>query len=256
MKTTKFETRKWRAEKSNLVLGEACPSVLHPVEAYKCESFSAGRKVVLSGRDVGFQTDIDISWLPLAADTYDISPDIRDYIIVPVPLVTSDIPNRNLQAFTFDELTYFDPMMGMSGYRTFVGKPTFVDHNNSDPLQAKGINLDASITAIPKYNVWKVNVLSAFDRTKDSTLCRDIVNGERRAYSMGCLVSFFECSICGHRSKKQNASECEHMALGKGSIIDGKLVYEICRGINFIENSSLTGNDPADVTAFSSGPIL
>jgi hypothetical protein len=235
---------------STLIVGGTCLAI-NAVEACKVKPELRHSRMVLSRRDTGFYADVDVSWLQAAAESYHVSPDIRDYIIVPSPVVTSDIPNRNLQTFTMEELAYFDPLMGMMGYRTFVGKPTFVDHNNSDPTKAKGVNLDASMIHIPKYDVWKISVLSAFDRTKDADLCKGILKGERQAYSMGCLVAEFECSVCHHRAKKQNAADCEHMSLGKGNIVNGKLIYEVCRGINFVENSNLSGNDPADITAFA-----
>jgi hypothetical protein len=37
------------------------------------------------------------------------------------------------------------------------------------------------------------------------------------------------------------------MRKGKGAVIDGKLVYQLCVGANFIECSSV--DDPADITA-------
>jgi len=243
-------------EPQTLILGEACLSGI-AFEANKCEKVIRNNKsIIAASKNVGFGKDIDISWLPAASDTYHISSDIRDFILVPVPLVTSDVPNRNLQAFSLDELSYFDPFLGTLTFKSFIGKPTFVDHINSNPVEAKGVNLDVSMVYIKKYDIWKVNVLGAFDRTKDRDLCLSILNRDRRGYSMGSMVSEFECSICSNRSKKQNSTDCEHMALGKGTVIDGKLVYELCRGVNFIENSNLSGNDPADVTAWGDDAML
>ena len=38
------------------------------------------------------------------------------------------------------------------------------------------------------------------------------------------------------------------MRKGKGTVTaDGKLVYQVCVGVNYIENSSV--EDPADITA-------
>lgn len=60
-----------------------------------------------------------------------------------------------------------------------------------------------------------------------------------------CNVSSTECSICGNVA--ENASEfCGHV-LSKGNSFDGKRAYEICHGIEFVEESWVY--DPADPTA-------
>ncbi|MCH7990307.1 MAG: hypothetical protein IID46_14290 [Planctomycetes bacterium] len=46
-----------------------------------------------------YKRDIDVSWLAAAAETYQISPDIRDYIIVDIPSVTVDIPFSVVEIF-------------------------------------------------------------------------------------------------------------------------------------------------------------
>ena len=71
---------------------------------------------------------LDYSWLKGASETYQISADIKDYILTEVPIVTVDFPNRNLHAFPFDEVSYFDPRFGQFVYKTFTGKPTYADH--------------------------------------------------------------------------------------------------------------------------------
>jgi len=88
-----------------------------------------------------------------------------------------------------------------------------------------------------------VILLCGYDRTKDPDLVKDILNKKRIGYSMGALVNLFKCSICG---KDQ---ECKCL---KGNIVKGKLVYQQCCDVNFIECSSV--EDPADVTA--EGTIL
>jgi len=186
---------------------------------------------------------VDVSWLKAAAPVYKISDDIRDYIVPIVPIVTSDIPNRNLQAFNFTELSKFDWLKGQMVYQSFIGKMTSADHINNNPVYAKGVIFDASLHYIPKYNIWKVILLCGYDRTKDSDLVKDILNKKRIGYSMGALVNLFKCSICG---KDQ---ECKCL---KGNIVKGKLVYQQCCDVNFIECSSV--EDPADVTA--EGTIL
>jgi hypothetical protein len=213
----------------------------------RAHTYSTGGRTIVAAKNMNFVKDIDISWLKAAAASYDISPNINDYIFVDVPIVTSDFPNRNLQAFPYTELSYFDPHYGQMIYQTFKGKPCHIDHVNEDPLKAKGIILDASLQFIPKYNVWKVRIFKAFDRTKDPQLTSDIMSRKRRGYSMGALVSAFVCSYCGKIESKINPCRC--MKAGKGSIFDGHLIYSMCADVMYIESSSV--GDPADATAWA-----
>lgn len=68
------------------------------------------------------------SWLPFAAERYNISPDIRDYVIMTVPIMPSDLPNRNNVAFPYSQLTAFNTDSGMIAYKTWKGKPMHVEH--------------------------------------------------------------------------------------------------------------------------------
>jgi hypothetical protein len=204
---------------------------------------------ILSGTQLSanFKRDIDVSWLGAAADTYHISGDINDYVIIDIPSVTVDIPNRNLQAFPYEEVSYFDNMQGSLVYQTFVGRPCHVDHQNSNPIEAKGVHFDSALQFVPAYNVWKIRTLAGFDRTKDAKLTGDILSGRRNGYSMGALVQNFVCSNCGQVEVIKKPCRC--MAMGKGSIVDGRLVYQLCAGVQFFEQSSV--EDPADPTALS-----
>jgi hypothetical protein len=198
-------------------------------------------------------SQLDTSWLPFAAQTYNISPDIRDYIVSGVPVVTSDVPNRNLQGMPSEEILGYRPDLGRVTYRTFVGKPTYQDHNNQDYQQAKGINLDAIIVGVPGYDLLKIVVLSAFDRTKDKDLTRSILKKDRKFYSMGAWVHEFRCSVCGENVSRRSCY-CFGQ-YGKGGVTpDGRLVYQVCHGIDYFENSSVA--DPADVTAVSDNVMV
>jgi hypothetical protein len=217
-------------------------------EAHKRGStYTTCGRTVIAAKNMNFVRDIDISWLKAAAASYDISPNIQDYVFVDVPIVTADFPNRNLQAFPYTELSYFDPHYGSMIYQTFRGKPAHIDHQNEDPLKAKGIILDASLQFLPKYNIWKVRIFKGFDRTKDAQLVNDIITRKRRGYSMGALVSAFVCSYCGKIESKIQPCQC--MKAGKGSIFDGHLIYSMCADVMYIESSSVS--DPADATAWA-----
>lgn len=187
---------------------------------------------------------IDYSWLKGASETYQISDNIKDYLLSEIPIVTVDFPNRNLHAFPFSEVTYFDPRFGNFVYKTFIGKPTFSDHNNKNFVEAKGVHFDASLRYVPQWDVWKIYVLLGYDRTKDSTLVRQIEKGQRRSYSMGAWVSYFLSSLTGQISNSDKP-----LKYPKGSVYNGKLNYDNCSGVEFFETSSVIG--PADVSAES-----
>jgi hypothetical protein len=144
------------------------------------------------------------SWLPFAAEQYNISSDMRDYIIVPVIILPSDIPNRNMVAFPFLELTKFNVAAGMLTYMTWKGKPTFLEHMNMDPTQARGVVFDVSIRQMSKSSmISKVVALCGFDRNKDSSLVDMIVDGRREYYSMGAMIESYSCSVCGGNSNSR-----------------------------------------------------
>jgi len=194
--------------------------------------------------------EMDLDFLPAAAESYHISPNPSDYILVSLPIVTCCVPNRNLQCFPLEEVTHFDPMYGMLVYETFKRKCCFTNHNNTDPTQAKGIHADASMQYIPKYDIWKICVLTMWDRSKDEQLVNDIISRKRNGYSMGATVNNFLCSVCG-KIDNMDAHSCEH-AQNLGSVWGDKkrLAMQLCTGVCYFETSNLD-NDPADPTAYS-----
>lgn len=153
------------------------------------------------------------SWLPFCSEVYNISADLSNYVIVPVAVVVSDLPNRNLVAFPFERLTEFNPEMGMLGYQTWARKPTFIDHNNADHTKAKGVILDVGLRPLSKAegNLYKVVNLCAFDRSVDPLLASSILSGEVKEYSMGAMVNGYTCSICSARAMKPTEPKCMHI---------------------------------------------
>lgn len=211
-------------------------------------------RVRLAGVEIGSPCGfIDISWLKAASDAYDISSDPRDFVIVELPIVTADVPNRNLDAFPYTELTSFNNLVGRIVYQTLIGKPTFIDHQNKDPKKAKGVIFDAALRGPFEDGVYRVKELAGFDRSKDAQLARAILSGERDGFSMGALAGYVTCSICAHASDGRPQNACRHIIEGKGRLIRSgraaRLVYEQCHAVNFIETSSVA--DPADITARS-----
>lgn len=240
-------------------------------EAFRGEHIKSAKRLVVAGGMLK-GSNIDISWLPAAAETYKISADPDDYVLVDVPIVTPDVPNRNMQEFPFEEVSYFDPMYGKQIYKTFIGKPAHIDHINQDPLKAKGVHFDSSMEYIPAYGLYKIRVLTGWDRTKDPYLVNQIISGKRPGFSMGALVQAFVCSICG--ATDTNVNPCRHMdqrlGVSKGMLWDTqrdcrvqanevhgmsaeavKLIYQRCVGCNYIEISNV--GDPADPTADITG---
>lgn len=156
------------------------------------------------------------------------------------------------------------------GYPTFVGKPHFVDHHNSDPKRARGVIVDSKFRVLDhktasEDDYWKksdidqehlpaaeVELLVEVDAKTFPKWAAVIVNGDLDGWSMGCDVDYSKCSHCGN--KASNPDEyCSHI-ISKGAehtASDGqsKKSYENCYGIKFFEISGVF--DPADETAKS-----
>jgi len=240
------------------IYGSAVYSTSKPVSMHKREIVKATvegkRKDIVDVSDIyGKKSFIDVSWLKAASTKYHISPNLNDYVVESVPVLTAGIPNINMQGFSVKALTEFDPDQGCVRYKTFVGKPTFEEHQNTDITKAKGVNLDASLVSIPKFKIGKVVVLSAFDRTKDEKLVSAIFKRERKSYSMGAIASYFNCSICSGILGPGVDRTCSCVGTdytnlrSYGQVINGKLHYIEGADPVFIENSSVAS--PADVSA-------
>jgi hypothetical protein len=144
------------------------------------------------------RSEIDVSYLPAASEMYNISPNISDYILVPVSTVLSDLPNTNGDAMTREELLKFNPQQGRIAYKTWIGKPTFLEHANQVIPGAKGIILDTYVKALPQYGgLLSLIKLLAFDRSKDPRLVNEILRKAINTYSMGVNFSAYRCSVSG-----------------------------------------------------------
>lgn len=223
-------------------------------KAEKPIEYSNFRKTVLSANMSetdkaiqGIPLDID-DWLPQAAKEYNISKNLEDYIIVPVIAFFSDLPNRNCVAFPLEELIKFNTDAGCVTYKTWKGKPTFMEHKNNILKDAKGVIFDSVIRNVDGYegDLCKVLLLLGYDKTKDPLLCQQILSGQRDSYSMGAYADTFTCSICGQDLSK---GSCRHININNPdmSVIDGKLAFMNGRGLMGFECSSV--ENPAFVTA-------
>jgi hypothetical protein len=161
------------------------------------------------------------------------------------------------------------------GFATFVGKPIFVDHHNSDPKRARGVIVDAKLNvssldreaALDSYYSssdldkehappTEVELLLEVDAKSFPTFAKAIESGELDGFSMGCDVERSKCSHCGNIATNPD-EYCSHIVM-KGAhhdfkTADGKRVarksYENCYGISFFEISGVF--EPADETALT-----
>lgn len=167
-------------------------------------------------------------WLPLCAESYNISPNLKDYVVIPVITIISDLPNTNGDSISKQQLLRFDTECGMPMYKTFKGKPTHTEHENKDLLRSKGVIFDAYISPLRGFrgNRAKVVELLGFDRTKDPKLVSEILSGEVNTYSIGARFGSYVCSITGQRHYPNMApSKYTQPGMPTYSLPDGRLAY-------------------------------
>lgn len=127
------------------------------------------------------------------------------------------------------------------GFSTFLGKPVFVDHNNSNPSRARGVIVDAKLhvedqriaasldpyyASAPENHTpptW-VELLLEVDAKSFPKLAKAIIDGAKDGksgidgFSMGANVEKSVCSIC--KNAATNPDEyCKHVRL-KGATFD------------------------------------
>lgn len=228
------------------VYGDAEYGIGKPQEAFKSVTKTTKGNMVVASVE-GREKPVETKWIKSCAEEYHISDDISDYIIVPIPIVTVGIPNRNLQAFDLKDITKWNTDAGRITYQTFIGKPLFRDHKNDNPKEAKGVILDSVMKYIPRYDLWKIIILSAWCRTKDREVANHILKDPKSEYSMGALVNKFIEYPTGKVVNPNAKGGHKRGYLTK----DGDLVYELMTGgVNFFETSIiLTDNGAADNTA-------
>lgn len=163
------------------------------------------------------------------------------------------------------------------GFSTFLGKPIFIDHNNSDPSRARGVIVDAKLhvedhktaaeldsyyASAPENHTpptW-VELLLEVDAESFPKLAKAIIEGSKDpgkgidGFSMGCDVDYTVCNICKNAAYSPDEF-CQHVKM-KGAQFDhyddkghrtSRKAYEDCYGIKFFEISAVF--DPADETA-------
>lgn len=169
------------------------------------------------------------------------------YIYTQVRSISARI-NQNYDAWPSEELK--------KSYRTFIGKPCFVNHQNFDHKKARGKVVAARYieSGDDKY----VETVMEIDAQRFPKLAHEIKTGGLDSVSMGVEAGFTKCSICDN--KAVDVPEfCAHVKYHKGSYLPhvktGKrtLVYENCYKLGFFELSYVF--DPADETAVVSRVI-
>lgn len=164
--------------------------------------------------------------------------------------------NDNYDEFPAEEIR--------KSWRSFVGKPVFVNHHNSDTSRARGVIIDAALhedrNPDGSADTW-VEVLMEVDAIRFPKLAEGILAGDIERTSMGCDVAYSVCSACGNKARTP-MDYCAHIPKQKGLKLHRKnastgedetvLIREVCYGLGFFENSLLV-EDPADPTAYFLG---
>jgi hypothetical protein len=183
---------------------------------------------------------------------------------------TSEVGGMNKLTFTGDSEEI--RAKGDYGFRTFVGRPVFIDHNNSDPQRARGVVVDAMLhienpQKISSDSYWSkapsnhapetwIELLLEVDGKSFPKLAKSLLDGKVNAVSMGCNVEYTLCSICNHKAATVE-DYCSHIKKKGTTFKTGnvdKVAYEDCYNVNFFEISAVF--DPADVTALFTEPVI
>lgn len=201
---------------------------------------------------------VDISWLKAASSRYDISSDIKDYVVKDLRIVRLDYPNRNYDSFRRADSLQWSMKRMRPRWATFIGSPTCHNHQNRVDMNkalAKGIHLDAALDIVhhANFDVHYIRILAAYDRSKDRGLTIAMERGDKPGHSMGAIVPQARCSICkatGTGSRTRNY--CEHSSR-RGTLFQVPgvelplLAYDLCEEFDFFESSVV--DDPAEFTA-------
>lgn len=135
---------------------------------------------------------------------------------------------------------FFSDVELKNTYKTFIGKAAFVEHNNANIENARGMIIDAVYNEKGQF----VELLKAVDKKAYPELANGIQKGYMTDTSMGCTCTYSICSICGNEARTED-DYCEHVLNYKTSTYNGLPVWEDNRGVEFFEDSFVTqGADP------------
>lgn len=174
------------------------------------------------------------------------------YVYTVVRAISARV-NQNYDGWPSEELK--------KSYKTFIGKPVFVNHENHDPTKARGVVVAARYAenGMDKY----IETVMEVDAGRFPKLAHEIKTGGLDSVSMGAEAGFTICSYC-HNKATDLHDMCEHVQLHKGKTLSrldrktGKreeiLVFESCHKISFFELSYVF--EPADETAVASKVVV
>ena len=197
-------------------------------------------RYLLSHCTIVASVDTEESGEPLGkqmVDGFQIDRRYGDYLITPE---TSPYINSNFDAW--------ERKLLLSCFHTFIGGDNFVEHLQVPEL-SKGKIIDAAARDIGD-SVY-IDILVATDR-KHKPLVEAIESEQLQTLSMGCSVTFTQCSKCGNVAQDETQL-CSHIKYMKGNTwIDGtgkkRKIAEICGhlksepgSVKFIE-ASWVGN--------------
>ena len=152
----------------------------------------------------------------------------RDGMLYVVVRAISVGTNGNADNFTYDELK--------KAYKTFIGKGIYVNHQSSDIEKKRGIIIDAKFVDNGDNDNTYVKCLMEINATAHPEFAQMVKDGHSQSVSMGVAVSNSLCSICAH-SAKSVKNYCDHVKFHKGGVFGNQPVYEINKGLEFIEIS-------------------
>lgn len=172
------------------------------------------------------------------------------HIYVRVRAISARI-NQNYDGFPSEELR--------QAYKTFLGKPCFVNHVNEDVKRRRGRVVASKYVenGDDKY----IDTYMEVNAKKFPLLAKEIIEAGIDAVSMGCSAERTICSYCGNTATGM-FDMCEHVMQHKGQKLrrmgssgpEDVLVFEECRNIGFFELSFVF--DPADETALASKVLV
>ena len=203
---------------------------------------SVSRSVTASTSDI--QTLDFERILPFACKPFNISDNPKDYHFAVVPILTSDLPNRNGIAIPLAELVRWNPALGRQAYKGWAGMPLHYEHKSEIHDQAIGIIADVALVPVMGFNggrIYKVMALAAVDTTKRTDVTSRVASGDLTTWSMGCMVDEYSCGACGAEEGR-----CHHINPKKPAEFyekDGLLHYRNVHGVAPFELSAV--EDPA-----------
>jgi len=205
--------------------------------------------VSLMGRSMASDKDQAIDLHPVTFEDFKPFTPEKGFLYTASRAISSRV-NANYDGWPVDQIK--------KSYKTFIGRPIYVEHNNSDPDRARGVILDAIYreTKLASGIIdASVYCLMEVDANTFPKLASAIENGQLNAVSMGADVDGTQCSACGKYASKPSEF-CTHIPRLKGRNVTvykaGKrvesLVYESCINPNFFELSFVF--EPADESAW------